>query len=71
MDLLAPIFRKGELVYQIPDIRESREHARKQLGCLPPEVLTLGHPQAYRVGLENSLHELRSGLIARAKEQST
>jgi nicotinate phosphoribosyltransferase len=70
-DLLVPIFRKGERVYQIPDIRESREHARKQLGCLPPEVLKLGHPQAYRVGLENSLHELRSGLIARAREQST
>jgi nicotinate phosphoribosyltransferase len=69
-DLLVAILRKGELAYQIPDIRESRDRGRKQLGCLPPEVARLDYPQAYRVGLESSLHELRSRSIARAREQS-
>jgi nicotinate phosphoribosyltransferase len=66
-DLLVPIFRRGELVYRVPEIQASREHARKQLSCAPPEILKLDKPRRYDVGLENSLHELRSTLIARAK----
>jgi nicotinate phosphoribosyltransferase len=69
-DLLVPIFRKGELVYHQPNIHEARDRARKQLSCLPPEVLKLDQPRRYDVGLERSLHELRSKLIAHAKEQA-
>src|SRR4030095_4338148 len=69
-DLLVPIFRKGELVYQVPKLATSRERTRQQLHCLRPEVARLNNPQAYPVGLEKSLHELRSTLVARAKEQS-
>jgi nicotinate phosphoribosyltransferase len=68
-DLLVPIFRKGEPVYQAPKLDASREHARTQLGCAPSEILRLTDPTTYKIGLEQSLHELRSGLIARAKEQ--
>ena len=68
-DLLVPIFRRGDLVYRVPQIEESREHARKQLSCAPPSVVRLKKPRSYDVGLENSLHELRSRLISRAKEQ--
>lgn len=69
-DLLVPIFRKGKCVFRIPKIHESREHARNQLKCASPEVLKLNNPRRYDVGLESSLHELRSALIARAKQQS-
>ncbi|HEV2965941.1 MAG TPA: nicotinate phosphoribosyltransferase [Chthoniobacterales bacterium] len=68
-ELLVPIFRHGQLVYQMPTIQESREHARTQLSCAPPEVLKLNNPRRYDVGLESSLHRLRSKLIARAQEQ--
>jgi len=68
-DLLIPIFRQGELVYQVPELRASRERTRQQLHCLRPEVAILNNPQTYPVGLERSLHELRSTLISRAKEQ--
>jgi nicotinate phosphoribosyltransferase len=67
-DLLAPIFRSGELVYQVPKIDVLREHAREQLSCAPPEILRLKDPKGYKIGLERSLYELRSALIARAKE---
>jgi nicotinate phosphoribosyltransferase len=69
VDLLVPIFRQGELVYRVPQIKESREYARKQLSCAPPEILKFEKPHRYDVGLENSLHELRSRLISRAKKQ--
>ena len=68
-DLLVPIFRQGELVYRVPGIEASREHTRKQLRAAPPAILKLSRPRPYKVGLEKSLHELRSTLIAQAKEQ--
>jgi nicotinate phosphoribosyltransferase len=68
-DLLAPIFRRGELVYRVPEIHASREGGRKQLSCAPPAVLRLNNPQRYDVGLEASLYHLRSELVARAKQQ--
>jgi nicotinate phosphoribosyltransferase len=67
-DLLVPIFRTGQLVYEASSIDASREYTRKQLSCAPPEILQLNNPVAYTIGLERSLHELRSKLIARAKE---
>jgi nicotinate phosphoribosyltransferase len=67
-DLLVPIFRGGQLVYEPPGIEASREHVRKQLSCAPPEILQLNHPTPYKIGLERSLHELRSSLISRARE---
>jgi nicotinate phosphoribosyltransferase len=68
-DSLVPIFRKGELVYQAPDLVASRECTRQQISRLPLEIRSLDNPRAYQVGLEKSLHELRSTLVARAKEQ--
>jgi len=68
-ELLVPIFRHGQLVYQMPKIHESREHARTQLSCAPPKVMKLSNPRRYDVGVESSLHCLRSKLIARAQEQ--
>jgi nicotinate phosphoribosyltransferase len=68
-DLLVPIFRAGKVVHEAPSIETSRDHLRKQLSCAPAEILKLNHPVPYKVGLEQSLHELRSSLISRAKEQ--
>ena len=67
-DLLVPIFRAGDAVYEPPSIELSRKHTLEQLSCVPPEILQLKHPQPYKVGLERSLHHLRSRLMARANE---
>ena len=66
-DLLVPILRRGKVVYEPPNIETSREHLRKQLSCAPPEILKLTDPSPYNVGLEQSLHKLRSQLIEHAK----
>jgi len=67
-DLLIPVFRGGELVYDVPTIKASRHRARNELHRAPPEILRLDDPTPYKIGLERSLHELRSTLISRAKE---
>lgn len=66
-DLLVPIFRSGQVVYETPSIEASRDHLRRQLSCAPPEILQLNGSIPYKVGLEQSLYKLRSALIARAK----
>jgi nicotinate phosphoribosyltransferase len=68
LDLLVPVFRKGELTYKPLKIHESRDYTREQLNCAPPELLKLSNPSPYRVGLESALHELRSRLIAQVKQ---
>ena len=68
-DLLVPVFCHGQLVYRTPAIEGSRERTREQLRCAPPEILRLEGPANYTTGLEESLYELRSKLIARAKER--
>src|SRR5262245_48236617 len=68
-DLLVPISRAGKVVYQASGIEAAREHLRKQLSSAHPEILQLNDPVPYQVGLERSLYELRSALIAHAKEQ--
>jgi nicotinate phosphoribosyltransferase len=67
-DLLVPIFRKSDLVYQVPNLAGSREYTREQLSLLAPETSRSDNPRAYRIGLEKSLHELRSALITHAGE---
>ena len=68
-DLLVPILRGGQLVYRVPNIEASRQNARNQLSCAPSEILQLKDPTPYKVGLERSLHELRSKLITRVPRQ--
>jgi nicotinate phosphoribosyltransferase len=70
-DLLVPVFRRGEFVYQLPGIEASRQHTRRQLSSAPPEILKLKKPHRYKIGLEKSLHELRTTLIARARRKHT
>ncbi len=65
-DLLTPIFRAGKPVCSTPEIAASREHARQQLRCAPAEILDLTKPAPYKIGLEKSLYDLRSTLVARA-----
>ena len=68
-DLLVPIFRRGKVVYEAPNIETSREHLSEQLNCASPEILRLNDPIPYTVGLEQSLYDLRSELIGRARQQ--
>jgi nicotinate phosphoribosyltransferase len=66
-DLLAPVFRRGRLVYQVPPLSESRQRAIDQLDHLHPAIKRLLNPHIYPVGLEKSLYDRRTELILEAK----
>ena len=69
-DLLVPVFRAGQCVYDQPDIQAVRARVQEQLISLHPGVKRFVNPQAYPVGLERNLHELKTELIMKLREGS-
>jgi nicotinate phosphoribosyltransferase len=69
-DLLVPIFRQGEIVYNRPTIHETRNHAQIELGRFYTGVKRLLNPHIYPVGLELGLHETKTRLIQEARTQA-
>jgi nicotinate phosphoribosyltransferase len=67
VDLLVPVYRAGQKVYAEPSVHESRERARAQVASLHPTVRRFDNPHAYPVGLEQSLHTLRTRLVLAAR----
>lgn len=72
-DLLIPVFRAGLPVWTAPDIKQSRERTRTQLAGFHSGIKRFLNPHRYPVGLERSLHDLRTRLVleARAKAEPT
>ena len=68
-DLLVPIFRQGELVYERPPISRSRSLAQTELGRFHAAVKRLLNPHVYPVGLELGLHEAKAQLMKDARNE--
>jgi nicotinate phosphoribosyltransferase len=66
-DLLAPVFRGGELVYERPPLAASRQRVRAQLEGFHAGVKRFVNPHQYPVGLERGLFDLRTRLILEAR----
>jgi nicotinate phosphoribosyltransferase len=69
-DVLVPIFRHGELVYQAPTLLESRKLVQEQLASFHPGIRRLLNAHQYPAGLELSLQELKTQLILEARGQT-
>lgn len=67
-DLLVPIFRRGQLVYENPPITAIRERSQTQLAGFHEGHKRFLNPHEYPVGLSPALHELRTRLILAARE---
>ncbi len=67
-DLLVPVFRKGESVYDPPDVHKSRQRTKSQLAMLHNGIRRFMNPHQYPVGLEAELFELKSRLIRDARD---
>ena len=62
-ELLVPIFKDGELVYQLPNIRDRQKYCNEEFKTLYPEIKRLENPHGYYVDLTNRLRELKEELI--------
>ena len=62
-EILVPIFKKGELVYNSPDIEEIRDYCRKQIDTLWDEVKRFENPHDYYVDLSPELWNIKNQLL--------
>ena len=67
-DLLVPIFRGGELVYQTPSLEEASAHRERELGRFHAGIKRFANPHRYPVGLESRLFERRTKLIMQGRK---
>jgi nicotinate phosphoribosyltransferase len=68
-DLLIPIFRSGQCVYDLPALPSIQARARRQMEYFPAGVKRFVNPHLYPVGIEAALQETKLRLIARARAQ--
>lgn len=62
-ELLVPIFSKGELVYDCPDIEEIRSTCAEEIDKLWGSMLRFENPQEYYVDLSKPLWNLKHDLL--------
>ena len=62
-ELLVPIFRGGELVYDLPSLDDIRRHCAYQVSTLWPEVKRFDFPHQYYVDLSEELMELKDEML--------
>ena len=67
-DLLEPIFKNGELVYQLPELKEIQAYCKAQQDTLWDEVKRFENPHKYYVDLSWKLWTLKRDLLAVAKK---
>ncbi len=66
-ELLVPVMRGGNVVYEQPALADTRARARRQLDDLDPSIKRFLNPHEYPVGLERSLHAERTRLVVAAR----
>lgn len=62
-ELLVPIFRSGELVYELPTLEQIREHHKKEMDGMWEEVRRFTNPHNYYVDLSQKLWDVKNKLL--------
>ena len=63
-EMLKPIFQKGKLVYDLPDIQTIRTRCKEQVDTLWEEVKRFENPHNYYVDLSPKLWNIKQELLA-------
>ncbi len=66
-DLLVPVFAQGKRVYEVPQLAAARARVQVQLAGFHDGIKRLLNPHRYPVGLEQSLHEVKTHLVLEAR----
>ena len=63
-ELLEPIFKNGELVYDVPDIAATRAYCADCVAHLWEEVKRFDNPHTYYVDLSQKLYDIKQEMLA-------
>lgn len=67
-ELQVPVFKDGELVYDMPSIEERRAYCKRELATLYPEVRRFDNPHGYYANLSSELARMKYDLILSQKQ---
>ena len=62
-ELLVPLFINGELVYEMPSLKQIREHCKKEVDSLYEGVKRLINPHKYYIDISDKLLNMKRSLI--------
>jgi len=62
-ELQVPIFKNGELVYELPNLEQIRTYCLQQVDSLWDEVKRFDNPHTYYVDLSQKLWDIKYGLL--------
>ena len=65
-ELQVPIFRNGELVYDLPDLKTIRAYCAQQVDTLWDEVKRFDNPHTYYVDLSQKLWDIKQEMLREA-----
>ena len=65
-ELQVPIFRKGELVYDLPNLEQIRAYCAQQVDTLWDEVKRFDNPHSYYVDLSQRLWDIKQMMLLEA-----
>ena len=68
VELQVPIFKNGELVYELPTLKEIKTYCAYQVSTLWPEVKRFDFPHQYYVDLSQKLMDLKDKMLADARK---
>ena len=62
-ELLKPIFKSGELVYELPTLTEIRQHCKEEIEGMWDEVRRFSNPHNYYVDLSQKLWNIKNDML--------
>ena len=62
-EVQVPIFKNGQMVYELPTLEQIRDYAMAQVDTLWDEVKRFDNPQTYFVDLSQKLWDIKYGLL--------
>ncbi len=63
-ELLVPIFKNGECVYETPSLNEIRDHCAREVETMWESVTRFENPHAYYVDLSSKLWDIKHTLLS-------
>ncbi|MBR2388642.1 MAG: nicotinate phosphoribosyltransferase [Clostridia bacterium] len=68
-ELQVPIFEKGKLVYELPDIKAIRQHCADEIEGMWDEVRRFNNPHNYYVDLSEKLWKIKDDMISEYRKK--
>ncbi|MCL1829824.1 MAG: nicotinate phosphoribosyltransferase [Oscillospiraceae bacterium] len=68
-ELLVPILKEGELVYDIPSLKETRNYCEREVESIWDEVKRFENPHDYYVDLSQTLWDVKQNLLSEERNR--